>query len=69
MIRDQNLKGGKVMNQKQPNAGVRCNVKSCNYNSQDQDYCSLRSIHVDARSQAGTGNAADESLCGSYEKK
>ena len=56
------------MSHKHPNADIRCNVKSCNHHCMDEDFCSLRSIHVDARSQ-GSGSAADESLCGSYEKK
>jgi len=57
------------MANKQPNSDIRCNVKSCSYNCTDQDFCSLRSIHVQARSQGNTGSAADESMCGSYQKK
>lgn len=55
------------MGQKYPNADIRCNVKSCEFHCSNEDFCSLRSIMVEARNGQGTGCAQDESLCGSYE--
>jgi hypothetical protein len=56
------------MSHKHPNADIRCNVKSCTHHCMDEDFCSLRSIHVDACRDSCTGKPEDESMCGSYER-
>ncbi len=57
------------MSHKHPNADIGCTVKSCNHHCMDEDFCSLRSIRVEARNQGNTGKSQDESMCGSYENK
>ena len=57
------------MNPKEMNSDIRCTVKSCEYNMQDKDYCTLSAIHVDARMNGGTGKPEDECMCGSYQCK
>ncbi len=57
------------MNNKRPNADIRCNVSSCDYHCAGEDFCSLRSIRVEACRQGNTGKPEDESMCGSYQPK
>jgi hypothetical protein len=57
------------MSHKQPNADIRCNVSSCAFHCTDQDFCSLRSIKVEACRNSCTGKPEDESMCGSYERQ
>lgn len=54
------------MSKKEANTDIRCTVESCSYHCGEQNYCSLRSIHVDACMNGNTGKAEDESMCGSY---
>ena len=54
------------MSKKEANTDIRCSVESCAYHCGEQDYCSLRSIHVDACPNGSTGKPEDESMCGSY---
>ena len=54
------------MAKKQANTDIRCGVESCSHHCGEQNYCSLRSIHVEQGERCGTGNCADESMCGSY---
>ena len=56
------------MSRKEANTDIRCKVESCQYHCGEQDYCSLRSIHVDACPNCGSGNKEDESMCGSYKQ-
>jgi hypothetical protein len=57
------------MSHKQPNADIQCTVSSCNHHCMGEDFCSLRSIRVEAKRQGSTGNPQDESMCGSYVSK
>jgi hypothetical protein len=57
------------MSQKNPNADISCNVSSCTHHCMDKDFCSLRSIRVEACRQGSTGKPEDESMCGSYAVK
>ena len=57
------------MSHKHPNADIHCTVSSCNHHCMDEDFCSLRSIRVEAKRQGSTGKPQDESMCGSYEIK
>lgn len=57
------------MRHKEANTDIRCTVESCAFHCGEQNYCSLRSIHVEACPDCHSGNAADESMCGSYERK
>lgn len=54
------------MSRKEANTDIRCNVESCAFHCGEQNYCSLRSIHVDACQDCGDGKPQDESCCGSY---
>ena len=54
------------MSQKMPNNHIRCRVQSCEYHCENCDYCSLSSIQVEPCQDCHTGNAAGESMCGSY---
>jgi hypothetical protein len=56
------------MSHKHPNADIRCNVSSCAYHCQNEDFCSLRSIQVEARRNHAGGRPEDESMCGSYQQ-
>ena len=56
------------MSHKHPNADIRCNVSSCTHHCMDEDFCSLRSIRVEACRHCENGRAEDESMCGSYER-
>ncbi len=49
------------MSHKHPNADIRCNVSSCAYHCQNEDFCSLRSIQVEARRNRAGGRPEDES--------
>ena len=57
------------MSQKNPNTDIRCRVSSCTYHCGDRDYCSLHSIQVEPCQNCGSGQACDESMCGSYRHK
>lgn len=57
------------MSHRQPNADIRCNVSSCAYHCKDQDFCSLKSIKVEACRDSCTGKPEDESMCGSYTRQ
>ncbi|MDR1262325.1 MAG: DUF1540 domain-containing protein [Oscillospiraceae bacterium] len=50
------------------NPGVMCGVCSC-VNHDEQNHCRLDTIHVDPMPNASKGNAADESMCGSYSNR
>lgn len=54
------------MSRKEANTDIRCSVESCAFHCGEQNYCSLRSIHVDACQNCGDGKPQDESCCGSY---
>ncbi len=54
------------MAKKECNVDIRCNVTSCAHHCDGQDYCSLRSIHVEACPNCSGGRPEDESMCGSY---
>jgi hypothetical protein len=47
---------------------IGCRVGSCKFHENNNE-CSLRSIMVEPRTGGNTGQAKDESLCGSYEVK
>ena len=57
------------MSDKKPNICIRCDVDSCAYHCGEADYCSLSAIRVEPCKGYATGNAADESMCGSYSRK
>ena len=44
---------------------IGCRVTSCRYNTSGSD-CSLSRIEVEPMNGCHTGEACDESLCGSY---
>ena len=54
------------MSRKEANTDIRCNVESCAFHCGEQNYCSLRNIHVEACPGCGSGKPEDESACGSY---
>ena len=54
------------MSQKQANPDIRCRVESCEYHCGEKDFCSLNCIQVEPCHCKTTGNAADETSCGSY---
>lgn len=54
------------MSRKEANTDIRCNVESCAHHCGEQNYCSLRSIHVEACPGCENGCSEDESSCGSY---
>ncbi len=54
------------MARKEANTDIRCSVESCAFHCGEQNYCSLRNIRVEACPGGGTGDCADESMCGSY---
>lgn len=54
------------MARKEANTDIRCNVESCAFHCGEQNFCSLRSIHVDA-CQGCEGQGQRESCCGSYQ--
>lgn len=56
------------MARKEANTDIRCGVESCSYHCGEQNYCSLRSIRVEACPSCGSGDPQDESMCGSYRK-
>jgi len=56
------------MSQKRPNTNIHCRVSSCQYNCQEDEYCSLSAIRVEPCRDCGSGLPADESMCGSYSK-
>lgn len=56
------------MSRKEANTDIRCSVESCAFHCGEQNYCSLRSIHVEACPNCASGHAQDESMCGSYKK-
>ena len=45
---------------------INCNVKSCRYNNQKNNMCSLQAILVSPVQGKNTQNP-DESMCSSYE--
>ncbi len=55
------------MNAKSGQQSIGCEVTSCEYHSQGN--CDLSNITVQPCSGECTGNAADETLCGSYKSK
>ena len=57
------------MSKKEANTDIRCNVESCSYHCGEQNYCSLRGIHVDACPNCKSGAPEDESMCGSYKQR
>ena len=57
------------MLEKNPNTDIRCRVSSCTYHCGDRDYCTLHSIQVEPCQNCGSGQACDESMCGSYRHK
>ena len=57
------------MSQKKPNSSIRCHVESCGYHCGDEPYCSLKAIHVEPCPECASGKPADESMCGSYNRK
>ena len=48
---------------------INCTVKSCVYNNDNEDACSLKQILVAPCQNCSTGKASDESMCGSYEAR
>ena len=51
-----------------PNSGhqcIECSVVSCKYHNEN-GHCGLERIQVEPTPMAYTGEAADESMCGSY---
>lgn len=56
------------MAKKDANTDIRCSVESCQYHCGEQNYCSLRSIRVEACPNCGSGSAQDESMCGTYKQ-
>lgn len=44
---------------------IHCSVASCKHHNAE-NYCDLESINVEPTPMAYTGEAADESMCGSY---
>ena len=57
------------MSMNEPSTDIRCRVSSCTYHCGDRDYCSLHSIQVEPCQNCGSGQACDESMCGSYRHK
>ena len=47
---------------------IECSVVSCKYHDQE-GRCSLERIQVEPTPMAYTGEAADESMCGSYKNR
>ena len=47
---------------------IHCSVASCKHHKED-NHCALESINVQPTPMAYTGEAADESMCGSYDCK
>jgi len=47
---------------------IGCSVVSCKFHDQ-KGRCSLDSIQVEPTPMAYTGEAADESMCGSYKNR
>ncbi len=47
---------------------IECSVVSCKFHDQ-QGRCSLDRIQVEPTPMAYTGEAADESMCGSYKNR
>lgn len=54
------------MSRKDANTDIRCTVESCAFHCGEQNYCSLRSIRVEACPNCTSGSPEDESMCGSY---
>ena len=51
------------------NQKIRCTVKSCEYNNCKDRMCELNQIEVQACPGCNSGNAKDESMCGSYKTR
>ena len=51
------------------NQKINCTVESCKFNNEQRQLCQLQAIVVEPCQNCGNGNAADESMCGSYEEK
>ena len=66
---DKHCKEVVPMSEKNPNTDIRCRVSSCTYHCGDRDYCTLHSIQVEPCQNCGSGQACDESMCGSYRHK
>lgn len=47
------------------NQKINCTVKSCKYNNQQKEKCTLEAIHVAPIKNMNT-EAADKSMCASY---
>ena len=47
---------------------IECSVVSCKYHDREGK-CSLERIQVEPTPMAYTGEAADESMCGSYKNR
>lgn len=47
---------------------IECSVVSCKFHDKE-GRCSLSSIQVEPTPMAYTGEAADESMCGSYKNR
>jgi len=62
-----NLKGGKkiMMNDKEVNVGVGCNVTECKFNRAG-DYCTLSRIHI---GNTCSCDAESCTCCDSFQKK
>ena len=67
--RDEYCKEVCLMSKNEPNTDIRCRVSSCTYHCGDRDYCTLHSIQVEPCQNCGSGQACDESMCGSYRHK
>lgn len=50
------------------NQKINCTVESCAYNDSDNQECELDEIVVEPNNDATTGEAEEESMCGSYEE-
>ena len=51
------------------NQKIKCTVDSCKFNNCEDSLCELNQIEVMACSGCSSGNASDESMCGSYKNK
>ncbi len=52
----------------EPNQKINCTVESCKYNNKEKAKCTLEAIHVAPIDNMNT-EAADESMCASYENE
>lgn len=58
-----------MTNEKVGCQSIGCRVTSCLYNG-NGSYCELSHIEIEpCRNKPATGNAEDESLCGSYKAR